>query len=708
MLSIRSALLCIVAVLLARTALRAESRGAEMAEKARDILQKYCVECHAGPKPRGGFSVLNYADLVSGVVKPEQAKNSELLTLVRCGVMPPGDRPKVPSEAVSDLEQWIEAGAPAFPPRASEAYVLRKIRDDYKALKGMQDPNYQRYISFNHLLALDNPPSPETCRAALAAALNHLSQRKGLVRPVSLPGDGTGTIFRINLRELGWEANPFHIAIEPKPGEKPRKREYRNSEVNVYDLLLLEYPFAVIPRDSDVWRDLEEVYLRQNEAPFVRPIPYLRGDWLAALALQSPLYEDLLAMPRTLADSTDDMGKPVKGLETKLAVKGDRLRAGVTNLHGRMGNRLLERREGADGPFWRTYELDGSRGPNELMKRLDETTSGGMVLYSLPNGLLASGLFDSLGRRLDAVPSNWLSPLDDGPRREIRNGLACIRCHAAGPAPFDDEAHGLLQKSDRADKAKLLERYPSGADWKRQVEIDARRCSKALEQAHEGKWLDKDRNPLAVVARLYQDSWMHAPNEADAVGASRRRNLWLQPDLMDPRLDRSAADGLRVLPLDGVTCAQYDPRVAGVRVLIQTWDAKADAPRSVFNKGDLLEVHIKNEGADTIYIELTSLSLTDGRAQAGKDLIEAGTPVPPRSTVVYPPKGEDRIKLMDVTGKDALILFASKQKFEPGILLESKSAHITDRILHPFYARKGAGRVDPAAIVKRTIEFETR
>jgi serine/threonine-protein kinase len=672
----------------------------ELAGRARDVLQQYCAECHGGARPRGGVAVLDHAALTAspGVVESGRPEASELLQLVRSGTMPPGDRPRPPREAVEALSAWIAGGAPVFPSRFGDAYVLARILEDQRALKPHQNPQYQRYVSFNHLLAdAATAPSPETCRAALASALNHLSRVKDPARPVALPGDPTRTIFRFDLRQLGWESNPF-----------------KGSTVNYYDLLLLEYPFAVIPKASESWAALEARYLGQEEAPLVRPIAYVRGDWLVTLATQPPLYEDLLELPRTLLDGRDDLDNRVEGLLTRLGVKrdGDR-RAGLLKMHEIAGNRIVERRESARGPFYRTYELPNSKGEGDLLKKLKVQQAGGLVLFGLPNGLMGSALFDEDGRRLEAAPVGWLTdPNAPGQGGQARNGLSCMRCHTMGPRTFTDRAHAALQKSDLADKETLLKQFVSQDEWENKlVGVDARRCGDSLDAVYGGK--SPEQEPLTAISKLYQDFWARraTPRSPDVEGARRRDNLLFQPhplDKLDEKLSRGDAGDLRLLPLDGLTYPQYEPDEPGVKVEVVAWNRKTNKPTTVFRKGDEFVLRITNKGDKRIYVELVAFNLTTGRAFTHKHLLLKGdvVPVAPNETVTRPPEGSIRVE--DVAGKDAYTVFAAREKFELGVLLDSKSGFVADRILHKFYVKdKDGKRFDPAELVKTTIEVET-
>jgi hypothetical protein len=77
----------------------------------------------------------------------------------------------------------------------------------------------------------------------------------------------------------------------------------------------------------------------------------------------------------------------------------------------------------------------------------------------------------------------------------------------------------------------------------------------------------------------------------------------------------------------------------------------------------------------------------------------------------FPPEGQ-AIEVLGQLGKEQYTLFAAPEKFPAGEVL--RGTGVTDRVLHPFYElrRDSNDRIrptfDPAAMVKKTIEIETR
>jgi hypothetical protein len=83
----------------------------------RPIFKAYCLDCHGGGEQlKGKLDLrLRRSALRGGMsgpaLAPGRPDESEILTRVRDGEMPPGDK-KVPADQVAVLEQWIAAGAP--------------------------------------------------------------------------------------------------------------------------------------------------------------------------------------------------------------------------------------------------------------------------------------------------------------------------------------------------------------------------------------------------------------------------------------------------------------------------------------------------------------------------------------------------------------------------------------------------------------------
>lgn len=234
-------------------------------KEALATLRKHCVPCHGDRPTHADLRVMDRKGLFDRkLVVPGKPDDSELLLLVETGAMPPGPRDKPTAAERAALRRWIAAGAPDVPPPpvvfvTGEDYVHGEIARDWAARK----PALARYLSLNHLLV-----GPGGDRR-LAEGRRQLQQTLATLTAPGKPAfeltaiDRQQSVFRLDLDRIGWDRRPF-----------------KDSAVNVFDVLLLEYPYAVAAFSDPAFLKLVPM-LRATKA--VRPIPYVRGDWLMAI-----------------------------------------------------------------------------------------------------------------------------------------------------------------------------------------------------------------------------------------------------------------------------------------------------------------------------------------------------------------------------------------------------------------------------------------
>ncbi len=163
------------------------------------ILRKNCVECHAGDKSKGGFS-LNDRDMVlnAGVVDIQRPEKSWMIELLRSEDederMPPVDKhpDPLPEEQIALIERWIKEGLPwepgftfgeeryeaplkprkpQLPPGEADANPIDRIvaawflENEAESPAPLDDAAFLRRVSLD-LIGL--PPSPEELAAFLA------------------------------------------------------------------------------------------------------------------------------------------------------------------------------------------------------------------------------------------------------------------------------------------------------------------------------------------------------------------------------------------------------------------------------------------------------------------------------------------------------------------------------------------------------------
>ncbi len=270
----------------------------DLAIRARDILRKYCHECHAGTPKHGTVAVLDHPKLVATgphpvpFVAPGDATGSQILHLIEDGSMPPGGKPRPGPDEVATLKKWVAAGAPHFPAAFDDDSTLRAMLDDV-AHQPAADVPHLRYFSFAHLVR-DNAPVPDLTAAELELQRGLL--RAGVsAKPV--PVDAAATLYRLDIRGTGWENRElFYRATKGAPADV--------YPLTAHDLLLLEYPHGFgVPADHPEAKRLVG-YLAKAKPAW--SVPFLRANWVSeALKENSPLADDL----RSLADLSESLRK---------------------------------------------------------------------------------------------------------------------------------------------------------------------------------------------------------------------------------------------------------------------------------------------------------------------------------------------------------------------------------------------------------------
>jgi hypothetical protein len=257
----------------------------DLALGARQILQRYCSPCHDSAQPHGRFRALEpqqmlRTDLAVPWIKPGEPDDSQLIHFVQEGSMPPGNRPRPTQAEIRVLREWIAQGAPAFPTTFDQQYIIATLTHDLDHL-GANAP-YSRYVSFVHRCG----EAPQTMSLARwEADLRAGLQRYGInnLDPV----DAAATIFRYDLRPAWWHSRELFLRQQQglAVGMYP---------LSPYDLLLLEYPEFEPLGHPQAWPATVRKYL--DTAQLLRPIPYIRGDWLIAQLTTSPLSDELSSL----------------------------------------------------------------------------------------------------------------------------------------------------------------------------------------------------------------------------------------------------------------------------------------------------------------------------------------------------------------------------------------------------------------------------
>jgi hypothetical protein len=408
--------------------------------------------------------------------------------------MPPETVKTRPTAAeLATLRAWIDGMAASAGAFRDDAAIERALAADRAALSRDAAP-YARWLTVAHLANAGlGDAELEPYRVALAELLASLSWAPAPPAPVAI--DAARTLYRIDLRELGWSAA-------------------------TWDTIRAAYPYGVA---------------RGAGVPDA-----IRADWFVATASRPPLYHDLLGLPDTEAGLAH-----LLGIDLAADVAAGRVaRAGFTNSGVSQHNRIVERHATRHGALWRSYDFASSVGvENVFAHPLDFVPAGGELIFNLPNGLQAYMLVDAQGRRIAKAPTTIVSD-PRRPDRAVENGLSCMGCHA----------HGIIDKADQirdaigdtvavADRAEIERLHPRAARLAALYAQDRARFVAALAAIGVTPPADPADEPITRVTARYE-------SELDLRTAAAE--LGLTADDLTARLDRSEA--LRAA-LGGLTVA---------------------------------------------------------------------------------------------------------------------------------------------------------
>ena len=565
---------------------------------------------------------------------------------------------------------------------------------------------FLRFFSIRHLAESGvTPQRLANHRAALAKAINHLSRESVLVVPKPIDSVAGGTIFVVDIRKLGW-----HRTAATDQADSDFK-------INTFDLLLLEYPYGILPEDSPAFDQLKTEFL--SLAHQVRPIPFMRADWFCSVALQPPLYHDLLQIPRTLEELESDLRVDVQSnLDSGIA-----RRAGMTVSGVSRNNRAVERHPYRDGYYWKSHDFANNMdAENILMDPMNFVPGGGEMIFSLPNGLNAYFVTNARGTRIDAAPTEIV--VDKfASDRTVRNGLGCIRCHNRGIKNFRDVVRPIVEQlpgSPGFDKRKTLEIYPPLEEWEQLIKQD----QTAFLNASSKLGIDgSGREPLSIVTTDFLENPLSAKEAASELGTSednliamaRSRGLMrlglaplaagsiIRRDGFENSFDeavRALGLGIPVIPIDGNLRTQYSVTSRDDKIGFRT-----NKPNNFFEPGDRMRIFVDNRTSDPMTIELYGTSIVGEKVC----LTDGQVSLDPGKTFTFPNKSEPGIEIRGGIGEETITLFATSGSLPTGRVLTGKN--MDDRVVHAFYEAAEHGHEflnDPTEVIKKTIAIETR
>ncbi|MFO1185786.1 MAG: DUF4384 domain-containing protein [Bauldia sp.] len=388
------------------------------------VLQTACARCHQDgmlvnrEKPAKNFGNVLLLDQIARdghLIVPGNPDGSPILKQIVDGKMPDDGNYNlnayVPTdEDVAALRTWIAAlgqSAACTPkPFITEIDAIQAMAADLGKLPRTRvaDTRYLSLVNLHNTCSSDE--AMNVYRQGAVKLLNSLSSSPDVVRLETI--EPTGSILRINLRDLGWTPQDW-------------------------DKILSAYPYGA-KVDTPAFDFVNGTMLTS--------LGYVRADWFAFAASQPPLYNALLKLPTTFAGLTQSLNLNLSRDIDSFQVK----RAGFQKSGVSRNNRLIERHQISTGYFWTSYDFAGTAGKQNLFDfplgpgpgQFAFEHAGGESIWRLPNGFQAYYLNTADGKSLDKGPTTIvLDPI----RRDqsVTNGISCIGCHNVGIKMAVDE-----------------------------------------------------------------------------------------------------------------------------------------------------------------------------------------------------------------------------------------------------------------------------
>lgn len=386
------------------------------AAKAYAVFDRACAQCHQAGRLQvsrvgGGLGdILNLARLARDDSKltPGHPDGSPLYMFLHTRTGHETDAAGKPLElSAADIDavrEWIRA----MPPSAGCSDRVRLPLDAETASVGRlreglaeADRPHVRFLSLAHMHnACATSDEIKAARHGAVIAVNSLSW--GL-KPVTLePVDDTGTILKLDLRDIGWDAARWSRLVSEDPYKGNSDRSTSGGGAVAYRV---------------------------------------RADWFAAAAMKGPLYYDLLGLP----DRQSTLLSSLRIDESVSIAQARVRRIGLKTSKVARGSRLLQRVPFANGSFWTSYEyaptpgrvdvFDAPSGPGVRGAAKPDAT---LSMFSLPSGFSAFYVANGEGVRMTDIPASVLRD-DAHPSRRVTVGSGCMACHAFGTRPAVDE-----------------------------------------------------------------------------------------------------------------------------------------------------------------------------------------------------------------------------------------------------------------------------
>ncbi|MDC0668113.1 c-type cytochrome domain-containing protein [Nannocystis radixulma] len=417
---------------------------APLPEEARAVFASYCVDCH-GPDSPGSGNIRIIDDLAAiverGLVVAGDATASKIYQRLtdEANPMPPAGVAARPSAADIELvRRWITAGALPGEQACDNSFVgfddmIEAMSRDIFLQVDDADRIHTRYLTLTHLHNAGMCDRElDLYRAAIAKGVNSLSLQPTLAEPVAI--DERRTIFRLDLRDYGWDKNPNFVTSD------------------LWDTVAAFNPFAVgFERGpADDLRVLAgSAFAFQPADSFLQ---VAAGGALAGVDPNLNLYYKILQLPH--AGAPDNSVAALEQLSfIGLTDRADAIAAGevsrviIQDSGVSQNNRAFDRYSGLSfgSYYYRSFDFAGESGAASLFNNpTDFVADGGEMIFTLPNGLQGYAISNAADELVSAAPTNIVKDL--GQRDAVvRVGVSCMSCHAAGIITRADEFYAFYQ-----------------------------------------------------------------------------------------------------------------------------------------------------------------------------------------------------------------------------------------------------------------------
>ncbi len=558
----------------------------ELTPEVEAVFKSYCVECHSArskvEKAKKDIpDILDVKDLIERKkLVPGDPDASEIWKQVKTDQMPDGvlilDGVSLGKEPVSDeakdvLYNWI-ASLKSDEQLADRKFIkdgeiLRYVFDDLSRVS-QKRASELRYFTLTNLYNDSRISDAEldAARQGLSKMINSVSQRRNVVVPQ--PVDPARTVFRVNIRHLGWDAALWDKFAKTNP--------YAKFYDNIFTRSIIDY------MGTDLF--------------------LLRADWFVSKVSKPPLYYDFAGIPPTVQELEKRLLFDGLTADENLEKNPDEvLRAGFDQGNSGVSaqNRLIERHPSKNGAYWRSFDFKRTDAAKPETARRDFfkfpvgpggddgfEPSGGEIIFNLPNGLQAYMLVNAKGERIDQGPTEIVfdrNAAQAGRNPAIVDGISCIACHSAGMIIKDDELLPHVQSANFGlEIREYVEELHRPADLAKAFEEDKNRFSRALNEA--GVTLvSRDDEPIIRLVERFEDG------KVDLVAAAAELGLpleALEKTIDRAKLDRSLVGIVGRLKNGGVPRNQF----------IQDFGALASA-LSIKQTSPLIQAHQAEEKA---------------------------------------------------------------------------------------------------------------